>query len=172
MENRIKEQQLDLFADRTSAAAMRANQLRLDLSSAAYMLMHALRRLGLTNTPLARAQCQTIRLKLLRIGAQIRITVRQRLDLDVGGVSLCRNLRAHPPEPAGDSTSLLTTRSTRGRKHHFFISPGPGSACTRQIMPLSCQRSRPHDRDNHRFTDSRIQHCRESVHAPEIDPFH
>ena len=69
MENRIKEQQLDLFADRTSAATMRANQLRLYLSSAAYMLMHALRRLGLKQTPLARAQCQTIRLKLLKIGA-------------------------------------------------------------------------------------------------------
>ena len=51
MENRIKEQQLDLFADRTSAATMRANQLRLYLSSAAYMLMHALRRLGLKQTP-------------------------------------------------------------------------------------------------------------------------
>ena len=74
MENRIKEQQLDLFADRTSAATMRANQLRLYLSSAAYMLMHALRRLGLKQTPLARAQCQTIRLKLLKIGA--RPTVR------------------------------------------------------------------------------------------------
>ena len=76
MENRIKEQQLDLFADRTSAATMRANQLRLYLSSAAYMLMHALRRLGLKHTRLARAQCQTIRLKLLKIGAQIRLTVR------------------------------------------------------------------------------------------------
>ena len=76
MENRIKEQQLDLFADRTSAATMRANQLRLYLSSAAYMLMHALRRLGLKQTPLARAQCQTIRLKLLKIGAQVRLTVR------------------------------------------------------------------------------------------------
>ncbi len=76
MENRIKEQQLDLFADRTSAATMRANQLRLYLSSAAYMIMHALRRLGLKNTDLARAQCQTIRLKLLKIGAQIRLTVR------------------------------------------------------------------------------------------------
>jgi hypothetical protein len=76
MENRIKEQQLDLFADRTSAATMRANQLRLYLSSAAYMLLHALRRLGLKNTELARAQCQTIRLKLLKIGAQIRMTVR------------------------------------------------------------------------------------------------
>ena len=76
MENRIKEQQLDLFADRTSAATMRANQLRLYLSSAAYMLMHALRRLGLRNTDLARAQCGTIRLKLLKIGAQVRLTVR------------------------------------------------------------------------------------------------
>ena len=76
MENRIKEQQLDLFADRTSAGTMRANQLRLYLSSAAYMLMHALRRLGLKETHLARAQCQTIRLKLLKIGAQIRLTVR------------------------------------------------------------------------------------------------
>ena len=76
MENRIKEQQLGLFADRTSAATMRANQLRLYLSSAAYMLMHALRRLGLKQTPLARAQCQTIRLKLLTIGAQVRLTVR------------------------------------------------------------------------------------------------
>jgi hypothetical protein len=76
MENRIKEQQLDMFADRTSAATMRANQLRLYLSSAAYILMHALRRLGLKDTDLARAQCQTIRLKLLKIGAQIRVTVR------------------------------------------------------------------------------------------------
>ena len=76
MENRIKEQQLDLFADRTSAANMRVNQLRLYLSSAAYMLIHALRRLGLKNTALARAQCQTIRLKLLKIGAQVRLTVR------------------------------------------------------------------------------------------------
>jgi Transposase DDE domain group 1 len=76
MENRIKEQQLDMFADRTSAATMRANQLRLYLSSAAYILMHALRRLGLKDTDLDRAQCQTIRLKLLKIGAQIRVTVR------------------------------------------------------------------------------------------------
>lgn len=76
MENRIKEQQLDMFADRTSAATMRANQLRLYLSSAAYILMHALRRLGLKNTELVHAQCQTIRLKLLKIGAQVRVTVR------------------------------------------------------------------------------------------------
>lgn len=76
MENRIKEQQLMLFADRTSAATMRANQLRLYFSSVAYLLLHALRRLALVGTALAHAQCQTIRLTLLKIGARVRITVR------------------------------------------------------------------------------------------------
>jgi hypothetical protein len=69
MENRIKEQQLYLFADRTSAATMRANELRLWFSSVAYTLLATLRRLGLQGTELARAQCGTIRLKLLKIGA-------------------------------------------------------------------------------------------------------
>ena len=77
MENRIKEQQLMLFADRTSAATLRANQLRLYCSSVAYVLLAALRRLGLAGTALARAQCTTIRLTLLKIGARIRITVRK-----------------------------------------------------------------------------------------------
>ena len=62
MENRIKEQQLHLFADRTSAETMRANQIRLFFSSIAYTLLEALRRLGLTETSMAQAQCQTIRL--------------------------------------------------------------------------------------------------------------
>ncbi len=77
MENRIKEQQLYLFADRTSCATMRANQTRLWFSSVAYMLMEALRRLGLKGTDMAQATCQTIRLKLLKIGAQIQVTVRK-----------------------------------------------------------------------------------------------
>jgi hypothetical protein len=77
MENRIKEQQLYLFADRTSAATMRANQLRLWLSGVAYTLLQALRQLGLADTELARARCDTIRLKLLKIGAQVRVTVRR-----------------------------------------------------------------------------------------------
>ena len=77
MENRIKEQQLWLFADRTSAGKIRANQLRLYFSSVAYMLMQALRHLGLKGTQLAKAQCNTIRLKLLKIGAQIKITIRK-----------------------------------------------------------------------------------------------
>ena len=77
MENRIKEQQLALFADRTSSATMRANQIRLYFSSFAYVLMVALRRLGLAGTELAKAQCDTIRVKLLKIGTQIRFTVRK-----------------------------------------------------------------------------------------------
>ena len=77
MESRIKEQQLMLFADRTSAATMRANQLRLYFSSVAYVLLAALRRLGLAGTTLARAQCTTIRLTLLKIGARVRVTVRK-----------------------------------------------------------------------------------------------
>ncbi len=76
MENRIKEQQHCLFADRTSAATMRANELRLWFSSVAYTLMAALRRLGLEKTDLSKARCDTIRLKLLKIGARIRVTVR------------------------------------------------------------------------------------------------
>jgi hypothetical protein len=76
MENRIKEQ-LSLFADRTSTAFLRSNQTRLYFSSVAYLLMEALRRLGLKQTELAEAQCATIRLKLLKIGALIRITVRK-----------------------------------------------------------------------------------------------
>jgi Transposase DDE domain group 1 len=77
MENRIKEQQLMLFADRTSCATMRANQIRLALSTVAYVVLRALRAYGLAQTELAQAQCDTIRLKLLKIGAVIRVTVRR-----------------------------------------------------------------------------------------------
>src|SRR4051794_37590608 len=76
MENRIKEQ-FSLFADRVSAETMRANQLRLYLSAMAYLLVSALRRLGLKSTELAQAQVSTIRTKLLKIGAQVRVTVRK-----------------------------------------------------------------------------------------------
>ena len=85
MENRIKEQQLALFADRTSAQTMRANQLRLYFASFAYALLELLRRWGLSGTRLARAQCGTIRLKLLKIGVRIRVSVRAvRLLFDEG----------------------------------------------------------------------------------------
>ena len=85
MENRIKEQQLYLFADRTSSATMRANQLRLWFSSVAYVLMNELRQVALNGTKLARAQCHTIRLKLLKIGARVTISVRRVVIHMAGG---------------------------------------------------------------------------------------
>jgi DDE family transposase len=77
MENRIKECQLDLYADRTSSATMRANQLRLWFASMGYVLLCALRRIGLQHTRFADASCGTIRLKLLKIGALVRISIRR-----------------------------------------------------------------------------------------------
>jgi hypothetical protein len=77
MENRIKEQQLGMFADRTSTATMRANQLRLWIASLAYTLVQALRRWGLQGTALAKAQVDTIRLRLLKLSGVVKISVRR-----------------------------------------------------------------------------------------------
>lgn len=77
MENRIKEQQLDLFADRTSTGTMRGNQLRLWLASVAYVLVNELRRAGLAGTEMARAQAGTIRTRLLKIAGRITFSVRR-----------------------------------------------------------------------------------------------
>ncbi len=82
MENRIKEQQLYLFADRTSTGTIAANQLRLYFSGFAYVLLEGLRRLGLSGTGNARLQCHSLRLKFLKVAARIRITHRRiRLSL-------------------------------------------------------------------------------------------
>ncbi len=77
MENRIKEQQLGLFADRTSCHRLQANQFRLFLSSAAYVLVQALRRTALSGTELARAQVSTIRLKLFKVAARVVVSARR-----------------------------------------------------------------------------------------------
>lgn len=108
MENRIKEQQLMLFADRTSAKSMRANQLRLTFSTIAYVLHHALRVFGLRGTELATAQVETIRRRVLKIGAQVRVSVRRifvRLSashpLQRIWHALLKNLRTNLPPPLG-----------------------------------------------------------------------
>ena len=77
MENRIKECQLHLFADRTSTATLRANQLRLWFASFAYLMLETLRRVGLHGTDLANATCESLRLKLLKIGALVKVSVRR-----------------------------------------------------------------------------------------------
>ena len=90
MENRIKECQLDLFADRTSSATLRANQLRLWFAAMAYVLLCALRRIGLVHTRFAEATCGTLRLALLKIGARVTKSVR-RIKLAMSS--------AHPWQP-------------------------------------------------------------------------
>jgi hypothetical protein len=91
MENRIKEQQLGLFADRTSTATMRANQLRLWIASAAYVLVHELRRVGLRGTALAHAQVSTLRTRLFKLGGLVRVSVR-RIVVAFSGVFPLRQL--------------------------------------------------------------------------------
>ena len=117
MENRIKECQLDLFADRTSAATMRANQLRLWFASMAYVLLCALRRIGLAHTQFAEATCGTIRLKLLKLGALVRVSVRR---IKVAMASAC---------PWQDAFELAHARlhrrspDTKQTRHRRAISP-------------------------------------------------
>ena len=76
MENRIKEQQLCLFADRTSTHWLHSNQLRVWMSGPAYILINAMRAFALTGTKMARARCDSIHLKLFKIGALVKISVR------------------------------------------------------------------------------------------------
>lgn len=104
MENRIKECQLDLYADRTSAATMRANQLRLYFASMAYVLLCALRRIGLAETIFADATCGSIRLKLLKIGALVRVSVRR---IKIAMASAC---------PAAVEWGLAARRLSRAAK--------------------------------------------------------
>ncbi len=99
MENRIKECQLDLFADRTSTATMRANQLRLWFASMAYVLVESIRRLGLQATDLANATCGTIRRKLFKIGALVRISVR-RVKLAMASGCPYKTAFAQPTAPS------------------------------------------------------------------------
>ena len=112
MENRIKEQQLDLFADRTSCHRFLANQFRLLLSSAAYVLVQALRRTALAGTELARAQVGTIRLKLLKVAARVRVR-------SAGwccawpAATRCRVVRQGPPPATEDKPDLRRHRSGR-----------------------------------------------------------
>lgn len=105
MENRIKECQLEMFADRTSAATLRANQLRLHFASFAYVLMHGLRRLGLAGTRWANAQCGTIRVRWLKGAARVEDQRAQGLGVVLLGVSVPRGVRRH--RPSGSSPARV-----------------------------------------------------------------
>ncbi len=130
MENRIKECQLDLYADRTSTATMRANQLRLWFASMAYVLLCALRRIALHHTPFAKATCGTIRLKLLKIGALVRVSVRR---IKVAMASACPAAHAwaalpgvSPPPPTRAPRPPDTRRRhAQPTRHHPQGPPRP-----------------------------------------------
>jgi hypothetical protein len=136
MENRIKECQLDLYADRTSTATMRANQLRLWFASMAYVLMCAVRRIGLDRTPFAKASCATIRLKLVKIGALVRISVRR---IKVAMASSCTvastwgTAAARLNAAAQARGSPCLTRDAASAKRH--PAPRPTGTETRLIAP-------------------------------------
>lgn len=106
MENRIKEQQLDLFADRTSAHTLRANQLRLWFASVAYVLINLLRHFGLRGTAFERAQAGTIRLKLLKLGALVRVSVR-RVVLSLSAAAPVRDVFARIAQLLDENVPLL-----------------------------------------------------------------
>jgi hypothetical protein len=141
MENRIKECQTDMFADRTSTGTMRANQLRLWFASMAYVLLCALRRIGLPHTQFAEASCGTIRLKLLKIGALVRVSVRRIKFAMASGCpwqhdwslvhARLRNAaaRARPRNPARNPRrhSLIRPRRSRGRSRSTTALPRPGA---------------------------------------------
>jgi hypothetical protein len=122
MENRIKECQLDLYADRTSTQTMRANQLRLWFASMAYVLLCAVRRIGLQHTQFATATCGTIRLKLLKIGALVRTSVR-RIKLACPRPSPIR------PNTAPRTPHLPQPPAEPGERHRKFRSRATGELC-------------------------------------------
>src|SRR6266536_3229362 len=131
MENRIKECQLDLYADRTSAATMRANQLRLWFYSMAYVLLCALRRIGLHDTEFAQATCGTIRLKLLKIGALVRISVRR---IKIAMASAC------PAAQVWGLAAIRLAAAAKARASPARHAPPRRDPCAAQ--PTSPRRSR------------------------------
>ena len=143
MEKRIKEQQTGHVADRTSTATLRANQLRLYFASFAYVLMHGLRRLGLAGTRWARAQCGTLRVKLLNVAARVRVTARKvwlsfpsvypyRDEFAAAAAALCRGPARAPPAARPDAATA--TPNARFQRHGV------------RKRPTSALRDRPRDR--------------------------
>ena len=157
MENRIKEQQLHLFADRTTAATMRANQIRLFFSSIAYVLLEALRRLGLRHTQFATATCGTIRLKLLKIGAQVRNSVRR---IKVAMASAC-------PYQAEYHLAYLYLAAPPPSEHAGIQRPRPHRAGRRRTAKMLChQRKRAPIRDRAIPSRPRPPNCQS--HLPAV----
>ena len=155
MENRIKECQLDLFADRTSAATMRANQLRLWFASMAYVLLCALRRIGLAHTQFAHATCGTIRLKLLKIGALVRTSVRR---IKLAMASAC----PYQAEYRAAHAALAAARGLNEPESAAKITPQhhPGTIAPQDSQKLKPIASTHNHRSLHRLDTRRARHRR------------
>ena len=139
MENRIKECQLDLYADRTSTATLRANQLRLWFAAMAYVLLCALRRIGLHHTPFAKATCGTIRLKLLKIGALVRVSVR-RIKVAMASATPggpCLGPRCHPSRRRRQRSRLARLTGAAATRNPRGITPRPTETPSRLSQPDS-----------------------------------
>ena len=140
MENRIKECQTNMFVGRTSAASMRANQLRLWFAAFAYVLLAALRRIGLAGTAMATATCGTIRLKLLKIGALVTNQRAAHQACDGLIVSLPGHLRPRPRAPI--RLRALTPRPPSS-SHHVIRSSARGIISTSGQRARICATMRP-----------------------------
>ena len=119
---------------------MQANQIRLYFASFAYVLMHALRRLGLEGTELARAQCGTIREKVLKIGAQIRVSVRKVVVVDVGELSAGGVVPGDSCPTRGDTVTLLRRTSDSIQAHHGREARGTMACCVHRLREMGGQR--------------------------------
>ena len=168
MENRIKEQ-MCLFADRLSTDEMKGNQLRLYFSALAYTLMEALRRLALKGTEWAQAQVDTIRLKLLKIGAIVRISVRRiRLQTQFG-LSLERHIRPRLPRPALLSDADPSANSDSTPSHHRTggaMCKKTLQTCNKTPSPQTTVTKQPHLQNDPQTTSQPPQSSYES-HACE-----
>ena len=141
MENRIKECQLDLFADRTSTATMRANQLRLWFASMAYVLVESVRRLALQATDLANATCGTIRRKLFKIGALVTISVRR---VKLAMASGCPYKTAFAAAHRALNRRRHQLKKLPARRHRGTDVTGkPGSAGAPAATLIACSHARP-----------------------------
>jgi hypothetical protein len=148
MENRIKEP-LMLFADRTSTAYLRSNQLRLYFSSITYVLLQMLRRLELRGTELAADRCATVRLKLFKTGALVRITVRKAW-VSLSSASPYARAVVSDPCPARCFTTALLTGSWVGQNHPSCLSrqsctsarPNAAPACSHKAKTTAEDRNR------------------------------
>jgi hypothetical protein len=145
MENRIKECQLDLYADRTSTATLRANQLRLWFASMAYVLLCALRRVGLQHTKFASTTCGTIRLKFLKLGALVRISVRRIKIAMASGcpVAQTRGRSRRPSQWRGKRARFAHLTRGAAPRHHRGIIPRPTEIVSSLLLAARKNPSNP-----------------------------